>query len=255
MAENKSSLAGKTAIVTGAAHGICRAITARFAEAGARVVCSDIDGEGAETAAAAVREAGGDAQAFAADVTRLADMQALAAHAMEAYGRLDVVLYGAASQDRSGTVVEIEEEEWQRAVDINFTGAFRMCKAAIPHMQGQGGSIILIASQLARVVIPNRAVYVATKGGLLQLAKALAADHASDNIRVNTLSPGVIETERVADRFGGIEAARETLAARHLLNRLGRPEEMAEAALFLASEASSFMTGADLLVDGGYTAT
>jgi NAD(P)-dependent dehydrogenase (short-subunit alcohol dehydrogenase family) len=128
-------------------------------------------------------------------------------------------------------------------------------KACLPIMiKGGGGSIILIASQLGRVASPGRAAYCATKGALIQLAKVMAADHAAQGVRVNTLSPGAVETDRLVRRWGDMAKAREIMAPKHLLGRLGQPDEIARAALFLASPASSFMTGADLLVDGGYTA-
>jgi NAD(P)-dependent dehydrogenase (short-subunit alcohol dehydrogenase family) len=130
-----------------------------------------------------------------------------------------------------------------------------MSKAALPALATRGGgSIILIASQLARVGRPQRAAYCTTKGALLQLAKVMAIDHADEGIRVNTLSPGPIATRRLTRQWGTIEAARAGMANQQLVKRVGEPEEIARAALFLASDASSFMTGADLLVDGGYTA-
>ena len=117
-----------------------------------------------------------------------------------------------------------------------------------------GGSVILIASQLGRVASPGRAAYCATKGGLIQLAKVLAADHAAQGIRANTISPGAIETRRMLRRWKDMEEARAMMGPKHLLGRLGRPDEIASAALYLASDASAFMTGSDLLIDGGYTA-
>lgn len=245
-------LTGKTAIVTGAAQGIGQAIAQAFAEAGAKVVCSDANADGvAETA----RAIGGEAIAYPADVTRAADMAALVEAAASAFGGLDVVVYGAALHDEGGTVVDVTEDEWSRVLDVNLTGAFRMAKAAIPAMaKSGGGSMILVASQLGSVGSPGRAAYCATKGGLIQFAKVLAADHAVDNIRVNTLSPGGVETDRLVRRFGDMNQARRSIGPKHLLNRLAAPREIADAALFLAGEASSFMTGADLLVDGGYNA-
>ena len=130
-----------------------------------------------------------------------------------------------------------------------------MSKWTIPVMaRGGGGSIAHIASQLGRVGSPERAPYCATKGALIQLAKAMAIDHAAQGIRVNTISPGAVETDRLARRWGTMAAARKAIGPKHLLGRLGLPEEIAGAAVFLASDAASFMTGADLLVDGGYTA-
>jgi NAD(P)-dependent dehydrogenase (short-subunit alcohol dehydrogenase family) len=130
-----------------------------------------------------------------------------------------------------------------------------MVKAAIPAMIARGGgSVILIASQLGRVASPARPAYCATKGALIQLAKVLAADHAAQGIRANTLSPGAIETRRMLRRYKDMDEARKAMGPKHLLNRLGRPEEIARAAVYLASDASAFMTGSDLLIDGGYTA-
>ena len=171
------------------------------------------------------------------------------------FGGLDVLLYGAATHDASATVPELEESVWERVMRVNLTGAYLVSKACLPVMiKGGGGSIILIASQLGRVASAGRAAYCTTKGGLIQLAKVMAADHAAQGVRVNTLSPGAVETDRLVRRWGDMGKAREIMSPKHLLGRLGQPDEIARAALFLASPASSFMTGADLLVDGGYTA-
>jgi NAD(P)-dependent dehydrogenase (short-subunit alcohol dehydrogenase family) len=134
-------------------------------------------------------------------------------------------------------------------------GAYLMSRAVLPAMiKAGGGSIINIASQLGRVAAPGRAPYCASKGAIIQLAKVIAADHAAQNIRVNALSPGAVETRRLTRGGRTMAQAREALAPKHLLARLGLPEEIAQAALFLASDAASFVTGADMLVDGGYTA-
>jgi len=139
---------------------------------------------------------------------------------------------------------------------VNVTGAFLMSRAVLPTMiAAGGGSIIHIASQLGRVAAPARAAYCTSKGAIIQLAKAMAVDHAGQNIRVNSLSPGAVETRRLILRYGDMTTARRMAAPKHLLNRLGEPDEIAQAALFLASDAASFMTGADMLVDGGYTTT
>jgi NAD(P)-dependent dehydrogenase (short-subunit alcohol dehydrogenase family) len=130
-----------------------------------------------------------------------------------------------------------------------------LSRAVLPAMiKGGGGSIILIASQLGRVGSAGRAAYCASKGALIQLARVMAIDHAADNIRVNTLSPGAVETARLLKRYGSFAQARAAIGPKHLLGRLGQPQEIAPAAVFLASEAASFVTGSDLLVDGGYTA-
>ena len=246
------SLAGKTAIVVGGGSGIGRASCLAFADAGADVVCADVDERGARATA---DKAGGRAIALGLDATDLAACRGAVAMAKERFGGLDVLLFGAATRERAAKVPDFEEAEWNEVLRVNLTSAFLMCKAVIPAMMERGGgSIILIASQLGRVASPERAAYCATKGAIVQLAKVMALDHAADRIRVNSLSPGPIGTERLAARFGDLDGARRALADRQLVKRLGEPEEIARAALFLASDASSFMTGSDLLVDGGYTA-
>jgi NAD(P)-dependent dehydrogenase (short-subunit alcohol dehydrogenase family) len=249
------ALRGKVALVIGAANGICRAAALAFAGAGASVVCADIDEAGARAAADAVEKAGGRALTQRIDVTRSADAQAAVAAAQKAFGGLDVLLYGAATREPSATVATMDEADWNRTLAVNLTGAFLVSKAALPALAARGGgSIILIASQLGRVAAPERPAYCATKGALIQLAKVMAADHAREHIRVNTLSPGAVATGRLVHRYGDMDKARAHHGPKHLLGRIGEPEEIARAALFLASDASSFMTGSDLLVDGGYTA-
>jgi NAD(P)-dependent dehydrogenase (short-subunit alcohol dehydrogenase family) len=248
-------LAGKTALVVGAATGIGRAIARELAAAGAAVVCADLDGAGAGATAAAIVAAGGRALARRSDVTRAADAEADVAAAVAAFGGLDVLVFGAATHEPTATVLELSEADWNRTLAVNLTGAFLVSRAVLPALRARGGgSIIFIASQLGRVGSAGRPAYCATKGALVQLAKVMAADHARDGVRVNTLSPGAVETGRLLHRYGDMAAARAALGPKHLLGRLGQPEEIARAALFLASDASSFMTGADLLVDGGYTA-
>jgi NAD(P)-dependent dehydrogenase (short-subunit alcohol dehydrogenase family) len=249
------TLRGKVALVVGAANGIGRATSLTFAEAGADVVCADIDEAGATTTAASVEKTGVRAAAVRLDVGDLASCHAAVAVAVERFGGLDVLMFGAAVRDRAAKVTEMEEAAWNDLIRVNLTGAFLMCKAAIPAIATRGGgSVILIASQLGRVARAGRAAYCSSKGALIQLAKVLAVDHAADGIRVNSLSPGPIGTERLAASWGSLDAARKGMADLQLVKRLGEPEEIARAALFLASDASSFMTGSDLLVDGGYTA-
>jgi NAD(P)-dependent dehydrogenase (short-subunit alcohol dehydrogenase family) len=250
------SLERKTALVVGAANGIGRATALAFAAAGASVACADIEVEGARATTAAIEKEGGRALPVALDVSDGASCRAAVAAAVERFGGLDVLLYGAADNDRTATVLELDETAWDRVIRINLTGAFLMARAAIPAMIGRGGgSVILIASQLGRVALPGRAAYCATKGALVQLARVLAADHAAQGIRANTLSPGAVETRRLLQRWKTMDEARAVMAPKHLLGRLGQPEEIAHAAVYLASDASAFMTGADLLIDGGYTAT
>ena len=248
-------LAGKAALISGAGGGICRAIAVAFAREGAAVACADLDPAAAAETARLVAAAGGRSLSRACDVAREDQTLAAAAAAQQSFGRLDILVSGAAPHDPSGTVIEVTLATWQRVRDINLTGAFLLSRAALPFMiAGGGGSIIFIASQLGRVGSAGRAAYCATKGALIQLAKVIAIDHAGQNIRVNTLSPGAVETERTLRRYTTFAAANAQLGAKHLTGRLGRPDEIAGAAVFLAGDAASFVTGSDLLVDGGYTA-
>lgn len=245
-------LAGKVAIVTGAGGGIGRAIAARFVACGARVLCTDVDADAARAAAA---DAGEGAAARVCDVAREADAEAAVAEAVSRFGGLSVLVNNAAAFLPDATVAEIAEADWQRVLAVNLTGAFLMSKHAVPAMErGGGGSIIHMASQHASVGRPGRSWYCAAKAGLVGLAKAMALDHAAAGIRVNALSPGPILTARIERRYGGAAAAHAIVGARTALDRMGHPEEIAEAAVFLASDEASFMTGADMIVDGGYTA-
>jgi NAD(P)-dependent dehydrogenase (short-subunit alcohol dehydrogenase family) len=248
-------LTGKAALISGAGGGICRAIAVAFAQAGAAVACIDIAGEAAEETARLVAQAGGKALARPCNVADEAEVNTATKAAHDAFGRLDILVSGAAPHDPGGTVIDTPLAEWQMVVDINLTCAFLLSKAVLPHMiEGGGGSIIFIASQLGRVGSAGRAAYCSTKGALIQLAKVIAIDHAEQNVRCNALSPGAVETQRTLRRYNSFEVAKEKLGVKHLTGRLGRPEELAQAAVFLASDAASFVTGSDLLVDGGYTA-
>ena len=249
----KYSLARKSAVVTGAGNGIGRAIALSFAEAGANVACVDLDKAAADATAAKI---GSAAFAVACDVSSESEVEAAAKSILARFPALHILVNGAAGNDPNGTVLELGLADWNKVFAVNVGGAFLMSRAILPAMiRAGGGSIIHIASQLGSVAGPRRAVYCATKGALIQLAKAMATDHAAQNVRVNTLSPGAVETDRLVKRFGDMETARRTAAPKHLLQRLGQVDEIAQAAVFLASDASSFMTGADLLVDGGYSAT
>lgn len=251
-----ASLAGKTAVVTGAGSGIGRSIATTFAAAGAAVACLDLDKKSVEVTAQSIAGAGGRALALACDVSRESDTRAAVEAAQSALGAIHILVNGAAADDLNGTVLDLALTDWERVFAVNVTGAFLMSRAVLPVMiAAGGGSIIHIASQLGRVGTPARPAYCASKGALIQLAKAMAVDHAAQNVRVNTLSPGAIETRRLVMRYGDMATARRVAGPKHLLGRLGQPEEIAQAALFLASDAASFMTGADMLVDGGYTTT
>jgi NAD(P)-dependent dehydrogenase (short-subunit alcohol dehydrogenase family) len=255
MTDSAFRLDNRGAIVVGAALGIGRAIAEAFAAAGARVACLDIDEPGAGETARRIVADGGSAFAIRCDVTSEASVAAAVDATFASVGPPRVLVNGAAAREPTGTIVELAPVDWNRALTINLTGAYLVSRAVIPAMAAAGGgSIIHIASQMGRVGASGRSVYCASKGALIQLAKVMAVDHARDGIRVNTLSPGAVETERIAFRYGSMDGARTRAVPLHPIGRLGRPEEIARAALYLASDASSFMTGSDLLIDGGYTA-
>jgi len=248
-------LAGKAALISGAGGDICRAIAIAFAREGASVVCCDLAQDRAAETVRLINDIGGQAISQHCDAASEEQTLAAAAAGHAAFGRLDILVSGAAPNDPSGTVLELTMADWQRVLDINLTGSFLLSRAVLPYMiAGGGGSVIFIASQMGRVGAPRRPAYCATKGALIQLAKVMAADHAAQSIRVNTLSPGAVETQRMLYRYGSFEEAQKQHGPKHLLGRLGKPDEIAAAAVFLASDASSFVTGSDLLVDGGYTA-
>ena len=244
-------LQGKVALVSGAASGIGKAICQLFAQEGARVVCADVDLPGATETARSIGEA---AAAVDCDVSAVGDAKRAVALAVERFGGLHVLVNNAAIFTPNATVENMDLAEWNRALAVNLTGAMLMSKYAVPAMRGRGGSIIHVASQLGHVGRAGRACYGMTKAALMHLATVMAVDHAADGIRVNSLSPGPIATDRVVRNYGGPEEHASRVAAMTLTGRAGRPEEIAQAALYLASDESSFMTGVDLLVDGGYTA-
>jgi NAD(P)-dependent dehydrogenase (short-subunit alcohol dehydrogenase family) len=249
-------MAGKVALVTGAGSGIGRAIAGMLASEGACVGCLDLDRGSTETTVGSIQAAGGKAVGDTGDVSNSNDAQHAVKNVVRQFGALHVLINNAAVFLPDRTLAEIDEAMFDRAIAVNIGGAFRMSRFAIPEIiRSGGGSIIHVSSQMGHVGKKHQATYCAAKGALLMLAKAMALDHAAEGIRVNTISPGGIATESMARQWGTMEAAeREWGAKMHPLGRLGRVEEIARAAVFLASEESSFVTGTDILVDGGYTA-
>jgi NAD(P)-dependent dehydrogenase (short-subunit alcohol dehydrogenase family) len=243
-------LRGKVALVTGAGGGIGSAIVRQFAAEGASVVALDLSEEGLAELA---RAGEGRIATIRGDVAEEATAQDAVSLAREKFGRLDVLVTNAVYDLPLAPLTDISLTDWRRTMAVNLDSSFLFAKHSIPEMaKGGGGSIILIASQLGRVARPGRPWYCAAKGALIQLAKAMALDHASQGIRVNSLSPGPVETARYLRNFDSVEAARRS--HNNLLGRLGAPDEIAASAVFLASDESRFMTGSDLLIDGGYTA-
>lgn len=239
-------LQDRVALISGAAGDIGRAIAGRYARAGAKVAMIDID----------VRELreGDRAMTLACDIADPAATSETVKRVGERFGRIDVLVNNAAATTPLGTVCDISLEDWRRTLDVNLTGAFLLCKAAIPLMRPAGGVILNIASQLGHVTTPGRAAYSASKAALLSLTRSLALDHAHEGIRAVSLSPGGVLTGRVIRQAGSEAAAIAALAPLHPLGRIATPQEIAETALFLVSDAASFITGSDVLADGGYTA-
>tara|TARA_B100000686_G_C16804370_1_gene988801 strand:- start:1068 stop:1817 length:750 start_codon:yes stop_codon:yes gene_type:complete len=246
-------LKNKKAIVTGAGGGIGSAICFDFAKEGAAVICLDINEESANKTAQKIKEDGGNAMAMVADVSQESAAEEAVKLAVDSFGGLNVLVSNAIMDLEHGPLTEIDAEDWRRVMDVNFNSSFLFSKHSIPEMEKDGsGSIILIASQLGRVARPGRPWYCGAKGGLINMARAIALDHAKQGIRCNTISPGPIETGRYVKNYDNVEHARQNNFT--LFNRLGRPDEISPGAVFLASDESSFMTGSDLLIDGGFTA-
>jgi NAD(P)-dependent dehydrogenase (short-subunit alcohol dehydrogenase family) len=248
------SLAGRTAIVTGSTKGIGRAIAAAFARAGMRVVVNSRSEADCKAVAAELAAAGGQAVPVAADLTRAEEVRDLARQATAALGHVDVLVNNAGR-----TVVapseSLAEADWRRAMDLNLTAYFLLSQEVGRAMLARGrGSIINVSSVVGSVVFPQRAAYCVSKAGVDMLTRVLGVEWARRGVRVNAIAPGYVETEMIADLAsrGLVDQAR--LAARTPIGRLATPDEVASAALFLASDASSYVTATVLTVDGGWTA-
>jgi NAD(P)-dependent dehydrogenase (short-subunit alcohol dehydrogenase family) len=240
-------------VITGAASGIGRAAALLFAREGAAVVVVDVNPAG-EAVAAEIAAKRGRAIFEQVDVTRTADCQRAVDHCVREFGRLDV-LFNNAGIIRRATVLDLSEEDWDRVMAVNVKSMFLMSRAAIPAMvKGGGGSIIHMASGWGLAGGAKAAVYCASKGAVVLLTKAMAVDHGAQNIRVNCLCPGDTDTGMLRSEAQQVGEATERFladAAKRPLGRVGAPEEIAQAALYLASDASSFVTGTALVVDGG----
>jgi len=246
-------LEGKVAIITGGGSGIGRATARLFAQEGAKVVVADYQAESGREAVQAIKDAGGDALFVEVDVSNPAQVQHLVQTALDAYGGVDI-LFNNAGVLLFGTILETQEEAWNRLMSINLTGVYLCSRAVIPHMIKRGGGSIINTSSStgAHDVAPNIAAYVTSKGGVTLLTRAMAVDHAKDKVRVNAIAPGPTDTPMLRDNMSQEEL--DAFASTFPMKRLGRPEELAYAALFLASDEASFVTGSILAVDGGQTA-
>ena len=249
-------LADKVALITGGGSGIGKASCLLFASEGAHVVVVDLKLETAESTADEIRRAGGDARAFAADVSRASDAEAMVKFAEESYGKLNVVFNNAGVfHPDDDSVTNTSEEIWDMVININLKGVFLGCKYAVPALlRAGGGSIINTASFVAVMgAATPQIAYTASKGGVLAMTREIAVEFARKNIRANALCPGPVETPLLKELLS--DPARRQRRLVHIPpGRFGKAEEMANAALFLASDESSFVNGSTFLVDGGITA-
>jgi len=250
-------LAGKSALVTGGASGIGRATALVMAREGARVLVADLPGPGAEATVSMIRDAGGEARTVTADVTVAAEVEAMVAAAVSAWGRLDCAFNNAgiapAAVGSGGQRVgDLSQRAWEGMLAVNLTGVWLCMKHELAQMERQGGGAIVNTASIAGLVgLPGSGAYVAAKHGVVGLTKAAAIDHAAAGVRVNAVCPGYVETPMIAEsmaRRGG------QIMATVLLKRLGTANEVAEAVVWLCSDRAAFVTGTALTVDGGYTA-
>jgi NAD(P)-dependent dehydrogenase (short-subunit alcohol dehydrogenase family) len=248
-------MSGRVALITGGGGEIGTAIAKRLAIEGAQVAVGDIEPSKAEATAAAIKAGGGTAMALTLNVGDPASAEAAVRRTVETFGRLTTLVNVAATVTPDGTAVTLPLDEWEKALRINLTGPFLMCKYAVPEIAKTGnGSIVNIASQLGHLVVAGRSPYCTSKAALIALTRVLAMDHAKDGIRANTISPGFILTERSSRRSGGKDKASRLQGPKHLLNRPGDVEDIAAGAAYLASDDAAFVTATDLLIDGGYVA-
>ena len=252
---NEFSLEGKVAVITGASRGIGRAIALRLAGAGAKVVVSSRKLEGVQAVADEIKSAGGEALAVQAHVGRPDDVTALVAQTVETFGRVDVAVNNAATNPHFGPALTADEGQWAKILDTNLTGVFRLCKAVAPQMEKQGGGkIINLASVAGLRPSPGMGVYSVSKAGVIMLTQVLATELGHTNIQVNAIAPGVIKTRFSRVLWQTPQIADPILGALPL-GRFGEPEDVAGLALYLASPASDYVTGAVFLVDGGMNVT
>jgi NAD(P)-dependent dehydrogenase (short-subunit alcohol dehydrogenase family) len=249
---------GKVALVTGAASGLGAATARRLALEGAKVMLTDISAEAGRTVADQIEDAGGEAAFATHDVANQSDWEDVVGATTERFGRLDILVNNAGVSGGMQELMSLEYDAWRRLMSVNLDGVFLGLRFAGPAIaRTGGGSIINLSSILGKVGMPGAAAYCASKGGVALLTKAAALEWAPLGIRVNSVHPGFIDTPMVSGALQQAENGnemRDMIISRHALARFGVPHEIADAVLFLASDESSFITGAELVVDGGYTA-
>lgn len=246
-------LTGKVAIVTGASAGIGRAAAVALAGEGAAVVLADVDTERGEQVAREIEDKGGQARFVTADVSDDASVAALVERAVSEFGGLDLAFNNAGIEGSPAITHECTPQNWDRTLAVNLTGAWSCMRHEIPRMLERGGGSIVNCSSVAGLVgFESVPAYVASKHGLVGLTRAASLEYAQQGIRVNAICPGVIDTEMVSRFTGGQADAQAQLLASEPVGRLGRPEEIADAVVWLCSSRSSFVTGQAIAVDGGF---
>lgn len=247
-------LAGRTALITGGGSGLGRAISIGFAEAGARVAVADISIENAVETATIIKAQGGEAFAERLDVTRRSEVETLTSKLLQRWDSLDILVNSAGRAIR-GTALDYKEEDWTAIIAVNLTGTFFCCQAAGRQMAAQRrGKIINLASIGGFIAYPGSIAYLASKGGVVQLTRGFAVELAPYNVQVNAIAPSLFDTPMVASTRSDAESHKYFMD-RTPAGRKGRPEEIAGAAIFLAADGSSMVTGHTLAVDGGYLST
>jgi len=255
-------LSGKVVLITGAAVGIGRATALLMAEKGASLVLADVNEELGNQTTEEVKRGGADAMFLKADVSKATDVDKMVSRAVEKFGRIDALVNNAGIVLISD-VESTQEQDFNRVIDVNFKGVFLCSKAVIPIMRKQGGGVIVnIASVSAHIGQPKHAAYAGTKGAVLSMTRAMAVELAPYNIRVNSVSPGAVDTPMLRSdmnrqsnaRGVSVDEVRREFASESAVRRISSPEEIAPIIAFLCSDQSSYMTGADVLVDGGWVA-